>query len=74
MTLARAHNRDNVPLNSADHDNFVYKVFCKMIGRGKPKTKTFGREELGDLDLVHGNVHGGHIATRQLQRKKYTHH
>ena len=64
MTPARAHNRDNVPLNSADHDNFVYKVFCKMIGRGKP----------GDLDLVHGNVHGGHIATRQLQRKKYTHH
>ena len=74
MTLACAHNGDNVPLNSADHDNFVYKVFCKMIGRGKPQKKTFGREELGRPRPCARNVHGGHIATRQLHRKKYTHH
>ena len=28
-------------------DISVYMVSCNMIGRGKTKTKKFGREELG---------------------------
>ena len=28
-------------------DSFFYMVSCNMIGRGKTKTKKFGREELG---------------------------
>ena len=28
-------------------DSFFYMVSCNMMGRGKTKTKKFGREELG---------------------------
>ena len=53
-------------------DSFVYMVPRNMIGRGKTKTKKFGRGNWDDLDLVHGNVHGGHIGTRQHHGEKYT--
>ena len=48
-------------------------VSCNMIGRGKTKTKKFGREELGrPKPCARGNVNGGHIATRQHHNKKDT--
>ena len=47
-TCTSTETSSTIPTSSVRAiDSFVYMVSCNMIGRGKIKTKKFGREELG---------------------------
>ena len=62
-----------VDIASAGHRHFcLYGFLQHDWSRQNQNKRNLAERNWVDLDLVHGNVNGGHISTRQHHNKKDT--